>query len=291
MTTLRWDASLEERLPDITVVGGLDAPHALAAIDRIRMYGFAVVESRASGLGSDDIAQRSTELLTFGQGLGVPLVQSPRRELVEDVKDYSDREDPDVRGYRSGGELVAHSDPPTLVALHCLQPARVGGETHIVNVAAIVDRMEKQSPGLVNELFEPLPDFRVAGQHGIADEGPAEPHPILALHGGVLSCVLYRPYVEKGAEATRVPLTERQIEALDLFEKCSMAEELTLRFVLRPGQTVVVHNRTVLHARTDFADWPEFDRRRHLLRLWIDAPDTFPVHPAHQLGDFFASRG
>ena len=49
-----------------------------------------------------------------------------------------------------------------------------------------------------------------------------------------------------------------------------------------------MHNRSVLHARTDYADWPEFGRRRHLLRTWIDAPVTFPVHPAHQLGNFFA---
>ena len=31
-----------------------------------------------------------------------------------------------------------------------------------------------------------------------------------------------------------------------------------------------MNNFTVLHARTEFADKP--DRRRHLLRLWLDDP-------------------
>ena len=82
-----------------------------------------------------------------------------------------------------------------------------------------------------------------------------------------------------------------QIAALDFFETCSFADDLTLRFVLRPGQTLVLHNRSVLHARTDYADWPELHRRRHLLRMWIDAPESFPVHPVHELGDLFASPG
>jgi Taurine catabolism dioxygenase TauD, TfdA family len=57
------------------------------------------------------------------------------------------------------------------------------------------------------------------------------------------------------------------------------------------GENLVLHNRTVLHARTDYVDWPEMHRRRHLLRVWIDAPNALPVHPSHELGDFFAARG
>jgi hypothetical protein len=216
-------------------------------------------------------------------------VQSPRRELVEDVKDYSDIDDHDDRGYRSGGELTPHSDPPTLILLHCVRPARIGGESSLVSVASIVERMTSRDPGLVDELFVPLPDWRVAGQDGIPDEGPAARHrPVLTRHVGVLSCVLYRPYIERGADATGTPLTPTQIAALDLFEEYSQSDELTLRLVLQPGQTLVLHNRSVLHARTNFVDWPELDRRRHLLRMWIDAPAAFPAHPDHELGDFFA---
>ena len=218
------------------------------------------------------------------------MIQSPRNELVEDVKDYSDIEDTDDRGYRSGGELLPHSDPPTLILLHTVTSAKAGGETSLVSVAAIVDRMNRSDPALVDELFGEFPAWRVAGQYGQTDAGPSEESkPVLARRDDVLSCVLYRPFIERAAAALGQPLRDRQIAALDRFERESTSTELTVRFVLQPGETVVLHNRAVLHARTDYVDHEALDQRRHLLRMWIDAPLAFPVDPAHELGDFFAT--
>jgi hypothetical protein len=30
-----------------------------------------------------------------------------------------------------------------------------------------------------------------------------------------------------------------------------------------------VHNHQILHARTGYEDYPELERKRHLLRLWL----------------------
>ena len=60
-----------------------------------------------------------------------------------------------------------------------------------------------------------------------------------------------------------------QKEALDLFQQQSLSEELTLRLTLQPGQTIILLNRCVLHARTDFEDHSEINMRRHLLRMWV----------------------
>ena len=61
--------------------------------------------------------------------------------------------------------------------------------------------------------------------------------------------------------------------------------ELMLEFTLQPGEAYFINNYTILHARTAFddGDAPE-DARRHLLRLWLDAPIR-PVHP------YIRSRG
>ncbi len=288
-TELRaWDASFFQRLDDVTIRSPLTADIAPSVLIIAQGFGFALLESEPTSLTASAIRQRSDQLQAFGAALGVPLVQSPRCELVEDVKDYSDIEVGDDRGYRSGGELSPHSDPPTLLVLHCVQPAKEGGESSLVSVASIVQRMMTRDLNLVRELFEPLPEWRVAGQYGIDVAGPGTPRPVLAKRDEIISCVLYRPYIEKGAEATGTKLSGPQIAALDMFEEYSKADDLTLRFVLKPGQTLVLHNRSVLHARTNFVDWPELDRRRHLLRMWIDAPDSFPVNRVHHLGDFFA---
>ena len=106
-----WDAGLGAQLAELTIVEPLDPAVAADTVDIIKEFGLAIVESPASELTAEAIAQRAEQLLAFGSALGVPVVQSPRRELVEDVKDYSDIDDHDDRGYRSGGELTPHSDP------------------------------------------------------------------------------------------------------------------------------------------------------------------------------------
>ena len=72
-----------------------------------------------------------------------------------------------------------------------------------------------------------------------------------------------------------------------IFDKYANHPDFALRFYLQPDETIILYNRTVLHARTDYEDWPEPDKRRHLLRVWIDAPELMPVAPQHELGDIF----
>ena len=53
-----------------------------------------------------------------------------------------------------------------------------------------------------------------------------------------------------------------------------------LEFKLQPGEIYFINNYTILHARTAFDDGDaEEDQRRHLLRLWLEAPGMRPVHP------------
>ena len=52
---------------------------------------------------------------------------------------------------------------------------------------------------------------------------------------------------------------------LDLFEDDSLSAD----FDLEPGQLQFVDNRVLGHARTEFTDFPEPERRRHLIRLWL----------------------
>jgi hypothetical protein len=46
---------------------------------------------------------------------------------------------------------------------------------------------------------------------------------------------------------------------------------------LQPGDIQLVHNHTILHDRTAFEDYPEPERKRHLLRLWLAPPNARPL--------------
>jgi hypothetical protein len=43
-----------------------------------------------------------------------------------------------------------------------------------------------------------------------------------------------------------------------------------------PGDIQLLHNHTILHARSAYEDWPEVERKRHLLRLWLSPPGARP---------------
>ena len=46
--------------------------------------------------------------------------------------------------------------------------------------------------------------------------------------------------------------------------------------LLEPGDLQFLNNRLVLHGRTSFEDYPELERKRHLLRVWLKMPDWAP---------------
>ena len=56
---------------------------------------------------------------------------------------------------------------------------------------------------------------------------------------------------------------------------------------LRPQAPAIqfLNNRVVLHARTEFVDFDEPERKRHLLRLWLTA------HGEWADGDTFVQQG
>jgi hypothetical protein len=80
------------------------------------------------------------------------------------------------------------------------------------------------------------------------------------------------------------PLDPQQVQALDLFESLANDPALHFRMELQAGDLQLVHNHTLLHDRTAFEDWPEPERKRHLLRLWL-APEQ-----ARALPPVFAER-
>ena len=57
--------------------------------------------------------------------------------------------------------------------------------------------------------------------------------------------------------------------------------ELNLTIEFRPGDMQFVHNHQILHSRTDFEDWPELEKRRHLLRLGLAPAAARELPPAY----------
>ena len=102
--------------------------------------------------------------------------------------------------------------------------------------------------------------------------------PVFNWHEGRLSALYSRRYIESARRFPEVaPLTPQQIEALDLLDDLAEDPAISLQMAFRPGDMQWVHNHTMLHDRTSFEDWPEPERKRHLLRLWLAVPGARPL--------------
>jgi hypothetical protein len=87
-----------------------------------------------------------------------------------------------------------------------------------------------------------------------------------------------RSAIMKAQAMPEVPrLTAGQIEALDHLDALAADPALHLDMVLEPGDLQWVSNHHILHSRTAYEDWPEPERRRHLLRLWLACDDGPPL--------------
>src|SRR5229473_1322036 len=122
---------------------------------------------------------------------------------------------------------------------------------------------------------------------------PYTPHrvPVFSNTEGKVSARYVRTYVEAGEAAAGRPMDDTEFAVLDRFEEISKRPELMLEFTLQPGETYFINNYTILHARTAFADFEEEDRRRHLLRLWLEVPRMRSVHPHIRTGGIAAVPG
>jgi Taurine catabolism dioxygenase TauD, TfdA family len=258
-----------------------EVPSLRPVIDEIRHqigdgHGFVVVR----GLPVEDYSKDEIGMIFWGIGthLGRGLSQSVLGDRLGHVKDFS-REDPLARAYRNKQELSPHTDSCDLVGLACLRDAKLGGVSWLTSALTVHNVMLEEYPEALERLYRGYV-FHRRGEEKPGDL-PYTPYrvPVYSNTEGKVSARYVRTYVEAGEAAAGRPMGEAELAVLDRFEEVTKRPELMLEFTLRPGEMYFINNYTILHARTAFEDFEEEDRRRHLLRLWLEVPHMRPVHP------------
>jgi hypothetical protein len=214
----------------------------------------------------------------IGTHLGRGLSQSVLGDRLGHVKDFS-REDPLARAYRNKQELSPHTDLSDFVGLMSLRAARSGGVSRFASAITIHNIILAEHPDYLDRLYRGYIWHR-RGEERPGDS-PVTPYrvPIYSQIDGKISMRYVRSYIEAGQAAVGAPVDEYDKAVLDFVEATSKRPDVMLEFTLQPGEMYFLNNYTILHARTSFDDFEEEDRRRHLLRLWLDVPGMRPVHP------------
>ena len=224
-----------------------------------------------------DNRQSAIAFLGIGSHLGSLRSQNADGHLLGHVQDLGrSSRDPNVRIYQTRERQTFHTDSCDVVGLLCLSPAKSGGLSSLVSSTTIFNEMRRRRPDLARILFEPIETDR----RGEVAEGekPYFNIPVFNWHAGLLSAIYQRQYIESARRFPDVqPLTSAQVEALDLLDELANDAQLHLMMELQRGDMQFVHNHTVMHDRTAYEDWPEPDRKRHLLRLWLAPPTARPL--------------
>jgi alpha-ketoglutarate-dependent taurine dioxygenase len=203
-----------------------------------------------------------------------PVAQKLDGTLIYDVLDTGAEALPGsgVRPDKTSIEIRFHNDnaynttPPDQVGLLCLQQAMRGGHSRVISFHTAYNEMRARFPDRLARLYEPFWFDRQREFH--AGESPIFAAPVFE-EGEALKARFSVHQINSGYALNGEPVDAAGAAALgamlDIFED----EALSIDFDLEPGQMQFVDNRALGHSRTAFVDWPEPEKKRHLVRLWL----------------------
>jgi len=204
--------------------------------------------------------------------LGDMISQNAKGDLIGRVEDIGiDIHAPNARGYTTSAALHPHNDSSDIVGLLCVRQAKEGGQNMIASAMTIYNEVLARHPEYLDLLYRGFHyDVRGEGVTGKTNEVTRNRVPVFSYHDGRLSCRFNRRAIETAAEKMGEPLTAMERDALAFIADLTVAPEVRLDFPLQPGDLQLLNNHMVLHARSNFTDWPERERKRLLLRLWVN---------------------
>ena len=231
------------------------------------------------GINTNKLTEREIENIFFGVGLhlGHPRSQNAAGQILGHVQDLgANGLDHNARIYQTNERQTFHTDSCDVVGLMCLHKAMSGGESMLISATTIYNAFLEKRPDLLPRLFDPIATDR----RGEIPKGmkPYFEIPVFSWYRGYLNIMYQRQYIDSAQRFTdAMRLTPDHVKALNLFDELANNPNLNLKILLEPGDMLFVHNHSVLHDRLGFEDWPDPERSRHLLRLWLSMPGDRPL--------------
>jgi Taurine catabolism dioxygenase TauD, TfdA family len=252
-------------------------PQCRAAMARVRWildHGvrFAVVDR----LPLDDIGPKAATAIYWllASLVARPVAQKLDGTLIYDVLDSGRQALPGsgVRPDKTNIEIRFHNDnsynatPPNYVGLLCLRTAMSGGMSRVASFHSVHNALHSRHPEHLPRLYRPF-WFDRQREH-FTGESPIFSAPVFE-RADELRTRLSAHQIRGGYALKSEPIDDEGAAALAAMLALLDEGELSIEFDLEPGEIEFVHNRAMGHSRTEFADHPEPERRRHLVRLWL----------------------
>lgn len=233
--------------------------------------GFVVLRGIGSGRSESEAEIVAWALCNY---LGQPIRQGidKDRRLFTVADKGRDNTDPTRIG-ASAKRSPKHSDngcleprPPCYLGLFCYRAAPSGGDSTLISARTILETIARERPAMLPVFFDRY-HFRAPQAHVWPSRGPTVVKPIFEVVRGELQIHYARVMIEPGMEMAGTPLNDSQRQALDYLDEILERPELNFRYVLRPGELLVLNNLALLHGREAFP--PGAGGERNLKRFWM----------------------
>lgn len=280
--TKRQAQALEEVLRRVRKagleLGEIDARscrHPALDADLARVFdeiqdGRGIVLVRGLPVEGHSVEDVSTMFWALGAHFGRGVSQSARGDLLGLVRDETPPGEPEsARGYTSRRELSLHVDLGQIIGLMCVRQARRGGFSQYASGLAVHNDIRDNRPDLLPVLYRGFPYHR-RGEEALG-QPLITPYdiPVFSECEGRVSVFMVREIINAAFRELGRDFTEAEIDAIDTFR--ATAERLQFETRLEPGEASFVNNYAIMHARSEFDDWDEPEKKRLMLRLWLDA--------------------
>ncbi|MFK4043180.1 TauD/TfdA family dioxygenase [Nonomuraea wenchangensis] len=256
------------------------APHASASTIELAaelhgelMREGAVTFSLPDVLSDSDLTVATWNLVTL---LAYPVPQYETGELLYPVEVRADGGGAShysataaSGGLHTDGSLLPAA--PDLALLMCLSAAESGGETVLVDAAAVHEHLTRSFPELLDVLFAEHP-FLAPGRPG----GSPRWKPIFS-HGpdGNFKICYLRRYLETGWSASGSPIPQRLKAAMDAIDEFTLDGNNQRPYLLHRSEALIWRNDAFIHGRRAF---DQKGSARRLIRIYADTDKGRPVH-------------
>ena len=278
--------TLDEKVTDVLEITAEDINLPTLG-PRLKKVASDVIDGRGLALIRGVPVARYTRLQSaiafwsIGSFIGSPVSQNAKGHLLGHVQDLggTSLSNPKNRGYQTHDGLPYHCDSCDVVVLMCLHPSKTGGVSTVVSSLSIYNEMLKMAPEQALALSKAI--FRDRRNEIPEGKEPWFQLPVFNFFKNHLSVSWQGAYIRSASRFDELPAQSQDLKnGLDLFNK--LANEMAFSMEFRPGDVQILHNHVTVHSRTSYEDWPEPERKRHLLRLWLATPDGRPLPPAYE---------
>jgi len=273
------DQAIDDDFLDAYTHGDLEIPGLQQLADQIRQElqeGSGVVWFRGFPAEEFTVPQMKFFYLAVGAAMGETMGNYGR---LYDVRDYGGSYKTEripvsqtraATGFHT--DSSARDTMPDIVALLCLQPASVGGESLIVSAATVHEELRKTNMPVLTSLYrEFIRNIVTPGTDNVLEALMDNRFPVFSqgLYSPQLSFRYMRYWIEKGHQEAKMELTQAYLDALDVLDGLLESPRFAVRFKLEAGDQLWVNNHIVAHNRTGYEEDPQ--RPRHFVRMWISA--------------------